>query len=279
MKKCGSAVLTKAEECDLYLQYDSEEFNSQFSFLKDHKGLRKGQYHLFLGTTGSGKSSLVRSIICELASWHKVAFLSTEENHNDFKWKLGKSDLEDYDKKNIEFFMEDDDYPDIDTYFTMLENFLVMIKAEVLVFDNFTTSWLSRQPTWIQEKAPSMMLRLARKLDIPLIVVAHTGKNNKASNGELLDADNVRGNQTLVNRAPYLYIMQNFKDDDGRWYPILRIRKARFHKQDVIYALSYDMIKECYIKDKEIPFDKVLEIYRKRARLTDDSNKKQYSKY
>jgi hypothetical protein len=270
MKLFGDIHLNDSQKALLEMQYNHEEFPSKFHFLKNSMGLRQGQYHLFLGETGSGKTSLIRSVMCEVCTFAQVCWLSTEEGFEDFKWKMAGGDIDEFHKKNISFIMEMDEYKDLKDYFSQLESFLVKSGSEALFFDNYTTSWLSRQPVWVQELAPRYILDLAKKLNIPIVVIAHTKKASFQSVNELMDADSVRGNQTLVNRAPYLHIMQTWKDEAGRWYPLIRNRKARFHDQDRMYALHYDGRSGEYVGDREIPYSEVLKIFRSRRRLTDD---------
>jgi ABC-type Mn2+/Zn2+ transport system ATPase subunit len=67
---------------------DNETFFYQatsFNFLDDHYGFRPGKVHMFVGPTGGGKSSLVRTILNKMCSSHKILCLTTEESVDDLE--------------------------------------------------------------------------------------------------------------------------------------------------------------------------------------------------
>jgi KaiC/GvpD/RAD55 family RecA-like ATPase len=56
----------------------------QFDFLKGHNGFQAGMCHVLVGTTGTGKSTLARSILAQQAKETNVFYYSSEETKNEF---------------------------------------------------------------------------------------------------------------------------------------------------------------------------------------------------
>jgi predicted AAA+ superfamily ATPase len=64
---------------------DRTEFPSRYQFLKAHNGIRPNCLHGLMGSTGCGKSTLVKCIIAEAASGKRVLVWISEENVVDYQ--------------------------------------------------------------------------------------------------------------------------------------------------------------------------------------------------
>ena len=232
------------------------EFKTNFSFLEAHRGFRRGEFHTFTGSKGAGKSTLCRSLICEIMNENKntLIYLS-EETRN--KYMLDVNVL--FMRKqihealnNLIVLSEFDLKKESAEYFiSIITETIKQLDIDVFILDNFTTSFLSE----LQLQKQSWVLRQLRKmcsnLNIVCVLFFHTGKN---VNTKRMDSDSIRGSATAVNLASYSYAMHQHMNDEGDIFNYLFVDKSRYHRKanKKYYKLLYENRLNVYYGDQDI---------------------------
>lgn len=238
-------------------------FPTRFNFLKMQNGLRPKYMHVLIGQTGMGKSTLVRSIAldcCRDPNFKALIWL-TEETSSDYTYELNYQTHEKQLLLNMHVVSElDFTHPpnDIDSYLRLIEHTVIESKCSVLFFDNFTTSRIIQNLGIKAEGDLATRLRvLAMKLQIALVVVAHTRKGTMNGPRTILTSDDVRGNATLVNTAQFIYVLQPIFDKTSR-VDYVFVNKARGYPNHMKnFALRYDIDLKTYIQDRQINIEDV----------------------
>lgn len=253
---------------------------SVFDFINDHHGLRKGKTHVLMGTSGTGKSTLTRSALLDMARNHKVMLYSTEEDREDTVAMFHLRNVEPAVAKNITFVHETEilklcknNVKDLQAWAGYVKMKMMASFSEILFLDNLTTScFYDGNPYQDQISFLSELRALRDFLKVPVFVVAHTKKGIKDDQQTLLGPDDVRGPQALTNNAEYLYAYQKFitksKGESEPAYGIVRVLKARgVGNINSIYMLNYDHDRKDYYSDEKISFGEFNKIYKDRQKL------------
>jgi replicative DNA helicase len=240
-------------------------FPTNLNHLRDHNGFRPGELHALVGVKGGGKTTELRTWILEcLLAGKKVYVRLSEESSQSYideiVVQLGKimpvdgmellkidSEMElSYDQLGAQYF---------DDLRLQLRNF----NADILFFDNFTTSELSESNVGQQSKSARELRKLAEKLKIPVIVAAHTVKGFKSNS--LASGDDVRGSMTLVNTAAYVYTINVLFGHIDK-PTILFVDKARYHSQSnkSLYRLYHHESHGLFVKDEKTSKNMVLKL-------------------
>lgn len=249
-------------------------FPSYYKFLSNHNGFRKKNIHVFLGTSHGGKSTLVRSLILDLCLSEKpkpVLLILSEESVIEFMSEFFRSGI-DPDKFTTLYVIseidEAENFGSAQAFMKYVENYAIEKDIELLFFDNITTSicYMDRTP---QEQAIVSIYfkKLAARLDLPVILIAHTGAQCTDNMNRLIEMNDIRGGKTLVNLAHFFYIMQNFHSGN---IIASTIRICKHRGQDVVdkfYKLIYIPKARVYAKDERISFSDVKEIFKNRNKL------------
>lgn len=240
-------------------------FPTNLEHLRDHNGFRPGEMHILVGIKGGGKSSLFRTWMCECLFHSKRVYIRLSEEpsqtyQDEVIVNLGRiMDVSGLDtiKTDSERELSHDQLGA--QYFEDLKIRLRNFRADILFFDNFTTSELSECGVQVQGKNAKALRDLAGALNIPVIVASHTGKGFKGNS--IATGDDARGNMTLVNTAPYVYSINVF---DGRpgMPTILFTDKARHHPfaNKSFYQLTYNKEITLHVGDKKISRVELAEI-------------------
>lgn len=226
----------------------SEKFKSNLKVFSDHDGFIDGELHTIIGTKGSGKSTWSKTILSELIYNNKSVFLYiSEERKNKYLLNLNENMLRihrDEEKLAIAtdcltvFSEVDQQTPTVEQVFELIKIGVERSESEIILFDNFTTSFMSELPINQQSKILRAFKSLADKLNIPIIMLFHTGKLTQKNN---LDGDNVRGSGTAINIGSYNYIIAQHQDGS-----VLRnfiyTEKARYHSRanKKMYEMTYN---------------------------------------
>lgn len=242
--------------------------HTHLSFLKEHNGLRKGNLHAILGTTGGGKSTLIRSITRDI--------IFNKENTLRIGFWLSEETVEEY-KNQLSYSMPSTEKMLLTTAFSEIENnidqefFFTWIKAnslDVLIFDNITTSkFYMDQSIPKQSEFASNIKKITKEMNIATILVAHTEAKFLDNGDRMITANDIRGCKSISNLCEFFYGMQRF-EIDGSFYSTIRILKHRGQPiTDNTFHLIYNKETRSFIRDNPIPFKTFKEAYDKRSNL------------
>ena len=256
-------------------QYETElreiHFHSSLGFLNSHNGLRRGSLHLILGTTGGGKSTLVRTLLRDLIFNPKndlqIAVWLSEETVKDYKRQVA------YGMPSHDRLLSTNAYSELDSsgrhdkklaFFEWLEFY----KPDVLLLDNITTSSMYNDKSAAEQGAfASKLKELTTKLNMATVIIAHTDAKATDSMGRLININDIRGSKTLGNLVEFAYILQRFEINES-FYPTIRIVKHRSQElTHALYYLQYDNRLRSFKGDLAIDFKKFKEMYGQRNRL------------
>lgn len=247
-----------------------------FRFIDDHYGFRRSCRHVLMGTAGTGKSTLVRSLMLRVAEKHKVLLYSSEESVEQLKDMFALRRTPNDVLKNLELLHEDEVFEgktkrDPQDLIHALKVRIFNTKADIVFFDNLTTSsYYDGQPYAQQIELLDGLALVMKKFSVPLVIVAHTKKGIKDDQQSLVTPDDIRGPAYLVNKAEFLYVYQKFVLDTIMASQIgtVRIKKARGSRTiENIYDLAYSSERLEYSCDSKLDFKVFNEYYQKRRKL------------
>lgn len=280
MTNPNCALMTKKEYEDAEVRHTGEFFSSRFKFLANHNGMRPGQCHFLLGTSGCGKSSLARAIQIDCAKKHRIYCHLSEEKIEDYKYKLNSQLNDKSILKNI--FINSENQRDnhfrqgFDAYFQWFQENIAEHDPGVVFFDNLTTSYL-----WTslgikgQEEALVRFNNLAEDTGKTFFFIIHTKKDvTDTTVKNLIQPEDCRGSQQTALMAPYFYVFQNFKNQMGN-NATIRVAKSRFHGLALnrFYALNYSTEHDTYLNDREISFDNLRTLFQDRYKFSESKEK------
>lgn len=260
---------------------EKEVYKSSFFFLKETRGLRPGFLTGLLGTTGCGKSTLVKSIIAEVTAQEKTLVILSEEDPAFYSQVLVKCNG--FTKENI-FFLAEKSFDksairqcknNAQLAFEKYKRLIIQSSCKVIFFDNLSTSQvyvnLNEQE---QGFFAGFLSDFAEENGLVIFFVAHTGKQISDYINRLITGDDIRGSNQLFMKSSYFYIMQRFCINQN-YFSFIRIRKHRgevksMHKD---YALVYR--EGMYVRDSRIDHDDIAEMFTQRNRLLERKKKKQ----
>ena len=261
---------TAEEQADFEKESKEVQFRSSLGFLNAHNGLRRGSFHLVLGTTGGGKSTLVRTLLRDFLFKKEndglsVALWLSEETVRSYKQQLAKS-MPSHDILLNAHAQSEQEI--INVKELSLFEWLNTLQPDVLIFDNITTSEL------YEAKKPDEQIRFAKKLkaftqktNCATILIAHTSAEITDSVERLLTVNDIRGSKAISNLTEFAYILQRFEVGET-FFPTIRIVKHR--SQDLVhnlYLLNYDKRIRAFRDDTAIQFDKFKEVFSARNKL------------
>ena len=237
---------------------------TNFGFLQQHAGLRPGRYHLLLGPTSSGKTTVTRSILYDFLKNNPkktVGIYLTEESVSDYEndyYQIEKS-IDDFERMEIVSEKENSN-----GIFDIAKN-----KHDLVIFDNLTTS------TIYNDKRPhdqsTFLLELKREIESTmsaLLVVAHTQKGITINHNSVIYSSNIRGNDTASSIAEFAYILQTIKVESN-WYQFITSDKFRGHNGSTpCHLLEYDKEKRCYTTSKAVKYSDFKEVFKLRNKLS-----------
>lgn len=245
-------------------------FVSRFEFLKDQNCWRPGDLHTVLGMQGSGKSSLIRSLIIEAAYHIPILGFLSEETSNDIWYELRRSmkllvedgkaggDIDPLD--NITLISETDDecldlFKDQKEVLAFIRRYIIKSKCKLFILDNITTSqWyrtLADQESFVYE-----FKKMAKSLGIPVLIVAHTNKT--FAGNTFMRSGDIRGNNMLAMLAEHFYCFNNVLVTDeitGRDEKrvVLQTEKHRgIDRDNYFFGMNYEKSVRLYTDDTPI---------------------------
>lgn len=259
---------TDQEREELEKKQNEVHFPSTLGFLNAHNGLRRGSMHLILGTTGGGKSTLIRTILrdlvfCKESEFHVSLWLSEEEVEA-YRTQVAYG-LPSHDRLlNTSAFSELSDDVSEKMFFEWIE----FNAPDVLIMDNITTSkFYNDKPVAEQGKFATKLKKMTLKMNMATVVVAHTDARATDSMGRMINLNDIRGSKTIGNLAEFAYILQRFEVGSG-FFPSIRVVKHR--SQDLVhslYSLQYNNKLRSFSGDCALEFKKFKEIFNGRNKL------------
>jgi len=272
--------LTKERAALLISKARTNSFQSiPFRFIEDHFGLRRGQRHMLLGTTGQGKSTLSRSVLLQYAKHHRVLLYSTEEDKEATETAFAEAGAIGELSSNVSFVYEKELLQEIkknqaESWKNIMLAKIKDSKSEILFFDNLTTSsFYDGQDKYSQTSDfQSCLESVFEEAKIPCFVVAHTRAGIKNDQLASIEADDVRGPKNNANKVQYLYTIQVIRGQTKGLsvptYAVVKVIKARgVGNKNGIYLLDFDHEKRQYTGDARITHMELAEIFKNREKL------------
>jgi ABC-type iron transport system FetAB ATPase subunit len=244
-------------------------FHSQLNFLNAHNGLRRKSMHLLLGTTGGGKSTMVRTLLRDIIFNPKndtqLCVWLSEESSNDYRSQVA------YGLPSHDRLLKTQLFSELETEKLNEKTFrewLDMFKPDVFIFDNITTSALYNDKN-AKEQASfvTMLKKLTVEYNMATILVAHTDAKATDTMGRLINLNDVRGSKSVANLVEFAYILQRF-EIGTTYFSTIRVEKHRSQElKHKLFSLQYNNQLRSFISDIPIQFEKFREMYKERNKL------------
>lgn len=260
------------QELDVLVEESSELFfDSPYGFLRSHGGFRPGKLHTILGTSGGGKSTLVRSILLSTINAYKnknfLLWLS-EETENDFLTEMHRAKFSENLYKPLHLFSEIDNMDYRGKLLFYVREYIIKNKIELVIFDNITTSSMYADVTIKQQTEFAKALKqLALQTNAALVIIAHTGAGITENSSRLIDMNDIRGAKTIVNLSEFFYVLQSFQIEN-HIFPTITIRKHRGQEaKSKMFRLKYDPVYRLYTSDAELSFKDFKDAFKRKNTL------------
>ena len=264
-------------------EHETVFFKSNFNFLQSHRGYRPGKMHVLLGTSGGGKSTLIRSLVLDAIlndeSDRKVLVWLSEETSKDFmtlfidqlyfyakekqekilKKIIVQSEL-DASKHFVKQSMAD--------WYSFFQSEANKIEISMIFFDNITTSVFYAEKKPEEQKEYLIKLKnFISNIKKPILIVAHTKSDINDGITRRINKEDIRGSKFLTMIAEFFYVLQTFKRENS-WWPSITIEKSRsIRVKDVLYFIGFDTQKNAYVSDRSVEFSEFKEYYNNRDKL------------
>lgn len=252
-------------------------WSTGFHFLRTHAGLRPGKLHLFLGPTHAGKSTIVRSIVADIArmnlgnpKFKKILIWLSEESRIDFLTEFIRVKTDKNMLSKFHVLSEQDDYIQKMKDRTITSTFMHEAQAaDMVIFDNITTSQIYMDKNFdVQSTMAKLFKKVARVANVPIVLIAHTKAGINEGYKGLIENDDIRGSKTLPNLCEFLYTLQGIRMRE-RFYPTIRILKHRGQNVDhKLYVLNYDHKRGIYDFDTRMKFEDFKGLWKERDKLS-----------
>lgn len=275
--KIVTGFVTPRDEEEIKTAKEKVLIPSRISAFKSTNGIRPGEFSVIVGQRGNGKSGLCKTIGFEAAvAGVPTLFVLSEEKSAVYKHTFQKA-FSSIAKNDPSRFLHrlyfdsmlewSDSEKNLDFFLEHLEDTINELKTELVIFDNFTTSFIGSMNIATQGSVIDKLRFLASEYDIAIIGVFHTVKGTDIYS-KVLDGEDVRGNSTSTNAGSYNYILSTyFRADPVR--AVMSIDKARYHPKanKTYWEMIYDHDLDLYTGSKQINYDMI-------AKMIKDTNDK-----
>ncbi len=189
-------------------------------------GLVKGSVILLSGDPGIGKSTLLMQSCGRLCENKKVLYVSGEESEKQLKLRADRLNVK---SENL-FIMTENDVETIVEYIKLNQPNVVMIDS-IQTMNHAEIQSSSGSVTQVRE-CTNLLLRTAKSLDIPIIIVGHVNKDGAIAGPKVLEH--------IVDAVLYFEGEQNYA------YRILRAVKNRYGSINEIgvFTMNEDGLQE-----------------------------------
>lgn len=258
--------------------YDDElskrHYSTKFNFLKIHNGIRKGNMHTFLGTSGGGKSTLVRTLILDILQNMKdkndvVVLWLSEERAKDYVREMYKAGVPYKIIQQVKIYSEQDNLGDgQQNILKKMEWLINEVRPLAFIYDNITTSIeYATVDTKKQDKFYVALKRMSNNTSVPFIVMAHTNAGINENYEALIDQNDIRGSKMPAMLSEFFYIMQSFYVGETR-YNTIKLTKFRGNPvEHRLFGLNYLHDTRLFMSDSKMDFVKFSEIFKQRNKL------------
>ena len=268
MKRITSGIMSEEDTVEMSSARETNKFISSLKIFKATKGIRPNEFSVIVAQSGNGKSTLCKTISTECAiGGLRCYHLLSEEKTAVYKSTIASVFEKMTNGKNTENYLEklffesmldwDESQLKIGYFFDHLEDVINTLCPDMIIFDNFTTSFMSTLPIGTQGDMVNRFRKMASAYEIAILGVFHTAKGTDLYS-RVLDGEDVRGNASTTNAGSYNYILSTyFRTDPPR--AILSIDKARYHPEanKTYYELYYDRDLGIYTKDNKVDYETV----------------------
>lgn len=208
-------------------------WDTRFAFLRATYGIRPACLIGLMGTTGTGKSTLIKAIMADSCEDHKILVWLTEEPIAQYVGGIKKS-KQTAKFENVLFFHEDDlaesTKESLDSLLFYFFEKIIESGTRIVFLDNITTSAL--YASHFGEKGQSRVIdelkKFCHKNKITIFYLVHTAKTVSDNSGKLIQGEDVRGSNKSFIMSDYFYILQRF-EVGARFFTFIRIIKHRYH--------------------------------------------------
>jgi hypothetical protein len=257
-----------SNQIELIAWLKEEWWHSRFTFLSQLRGLRLGCTHGLHGTTGSGKSSLLKDILSDCLKAEECFLISTEENI-----KRVVADLKLIDAttpiQHLKYYHKDDTPEEVrGNYKELWRWYMELILSSgcrAIFWDNPSTSDFYSVGMSLagQEYLWEQLQKLVRQHNLMLFYTIHTAPSVHDGIGRLIEGEEVRGSKQSFQQADYWFILQRFQIGN-KFYPFVRVRKHRFHR--FVDQFYFHMVYQDghFTKDKAVDFQDISDAFLQR---------------
>jgi hypothetical protein len=195
----------------------------------------------------------------------QVLIVLSEETIEEFKIEFSKTfpahDILD----NVTLLSEQDGASNMEQVKLTIVEAIEMTEADIMFYDNITTSILYPDDFKTQESTALWLKALSKK--ITLFLIAHTNDNSGAN--KLLTESDIRGSKKLPNLVEFLYVLQPIMVGN-KMFQFINIRKHRGQDTDnKLFRLYYNPELSTFDKDMAVSFEDVKEVFKMRNQLGD----------
>jgi RecA-family ATPase len=271
-----NGLLSQTDRTNIDFVTNSNKFTSRLDVFKCTNGIRPNEFSVIVGPSGNGKSTLCKTISVECAIGGKTCYHILSEERSDVYMSTISSVFEKMcDGKSPDKYLErlffesmldwDEKERNVEHFFTNLEDVINDLCPDMVIFDNFTTSFMGELNINVQASMIARLRKMAAAYEIAIVGVFHTAKGTDIYK-RILDGESVRGNASTTNAGAYNYVLSTyFRTKPAR--AIIHIDKARYHSEanKTYYEMLYDKELGIFVKDKKIEYNDI-------KKILDDAN-------
>lgn len=266
------ARLAEGERKEKLAEQDNERFLSMWPMLRQQNGWRAGKLHTVIGPTGAGKSTFVRSLLLDFVLTNPEHFAMvalSEETSEDFMVDFNRIPFKNDEPDRVLVLSEQDqNFKSFSEYAKHIELQISEVGIDLLVVDNLTTSEFYAEKKSDQQIIIAKFWKsLAQRMDIPVILIAHTSAEVTENYKALIVPEHIRGSKNVVNLSEFVYVLQpiNIGSEKSLY---LRVCKDRGQDvKDKIYRACYYESKRVYGKLEVQSFNDFSEAFKIRNKL------------
>lgn len=258
-------------------------FKTGYNFLLAHRGYRQGCIHTILGPSGGGKSTLVRSLLVDVAhnlNGRNAGLILSEQTVDSFKNELANLPKLPSEIDSVKIYSECDknirEFIVKRGWSNVVNAFIEKHNLSILFIDNMTSSdfFTGNGQHGSQNSILQELKNIATEKGIPIVLIWHTKKGIDDDYEQSIKSDDVKYSGKITIISEFFYIMQRFHIN-GKIFPTLRIVKHRGQPvKDRIFFLNYNEKFMMYSSDRAISSEQFHELFAERREARNVKKKK-----